>query len=136
MIHNAIEYGLMESYAEGYNMLKDGPFKNIDLIAAGKVWSNGSIIASLLNDLIVQALAENPELEGIDGFVAESGEAKWTLETARQHNIIMPTIQAALDVRLASQHGDVSFATKLLAAMRSKFGGHAINSPGTNKEQK
>ncbi len=127
MVHNAIEYGLMESYAEGYRMLKDGPFKSIDLAAAGEVWRHGSIISSLLNDLTVEALRENPELTGIDGFVAESGEARWTLEAAAQHNVAMPAVQAAMDVRLASQQGQISFATKLLAAMRNKFGGHAIN---------
>ena len=71
--------------------------------------------------------AENPELEGIEGYVAESGEARWTLETARDMNIPLPSIQASFDVRLASQKGETSFATKLLAAMRNKFGGHAIN---------
>lgn len=127
MVHNAIEYGLMESYAEGYHLLQDGPFKDIDLAAAGKVWSRGSIIGSLLNDLTVEALEENPKLEDIAGYVAESGEAKWALETADFHQINMPAIKAALDVRLASQQGKTSFATKLLAAMRNKFGGHALN---------
>jgi 6-phosphogluconate dehydrogenase len=129
MVHNAIEYGMMESYAEGYRMLKEGPFREIDLSAAAKVWQHGSIIESKLNELTFQALVENPELEGIDGVVAESGEARWTLETAKELNVPMPAVQAAFDVRLASQAGDVSFATKLLAAMRNKFGGHQINPP-------
>ncbi len=127
MVHNAIEYGLMESYAEGYRMLRDGPYSDIDLVAAGEVWKHGSIISSLLNDLTVEALRENPQLEGIEGAVAESGEARWTLETATGLGIEMPAVQAALDVRIASQQGSVNFATKLLAAMRNKFGGHAIN---------
>jgi 6-phosphogluconate dehydrogenase len=127
MVHNAIEYGMMESYAEGYRMLKDGPYKNIDLAAVGEVWQHGSIIESKLNELSVQALRENPALEGIDGVVAESGEARWTLETAKELNIPMPAIQAAFDVRLASQSGQTNFGTKLLAAMRNKFGGHQIN---------
>lgn len=127
MAHNAIEYGLMQSYAEGYHLLKDGPFKHIDLAAAGKVWNNGSIIGSLLNDLIVEALHENPELDGIAGYVAESGEAKWALETAEAEQIPMPAVKQALEVRLASQQGKISFATKLLAAMRNKFGGHELN---------
>lgn len=127
MVHNAIEYGVMESYAEGYRMLKEGPFKDIDLATAGEVWQHGSIIESKLNELCALALRENPKLEGIDGVVAESGEARWTLETAKVLGIEMPAVQAAFDVRIKSQAGQLSFATKLLAAMRNRFGGHAIN---------
>jgi 6-phosphogluconate dehydrogenase len=127
MTHNAIEYGIMESLAEGYRMLKDGPYDSIDLAAAGEVWQHHSVITSWLNELSRDALKENPELEGIDGFVAESGEARWTLEAAKDAGIPLPAIQSAFDVRLASQKGEVNFATKLLAAMRNKFGGHAIN---------
>lgn len=127
MVHNAIEYGMMESLAEGYRMLKEGPYKDLDLAAAGHVWQQGSIIASGLNGLTALALDENPYLEGIDGYVAESGEARWTLETAKEMNIPLQSIQAAFDVRVASQQGNTNFATKLLAAMRNKFGGHALN---------
>jgi 6-phosphogluconate dehydrogenase len=127
MVHNAIEYGLMESYAEGYRILKDGYYKNLDLAAAAEVWQHGSVIESLLNDLTLQALKENPELKGVEGVVAETGEARWTLETAKELGIPMPAIQSAFDVRLASQKGETNFATKLLAAMRAKFGGHDIN---------
>lgn len=127
MIHNAIEYGMMESLAEGYRMLKEGPYNNLDLGKAGDVWQKSSVVTSWLNDLTRQAITENPELEGIDGFVAETGETRWTLETADELAIQLPAIRAAFDVRLASQKGEVNFATKLLAAMRNKFGGHAIN---------
>lgn len=127
MVHNAIEYGMMQSLAEGYRALHEGPYPDIDLAKAGEVWKSGSVIASLLNDLATEALRENPTLEGIDGFVAENGEARWTLEVASQKGIAMPSIQASLDVRLASQQGETNFSTKLLAAMRNKFGGHAIN---------
>jgi 6-phosphogluconate dehydrogenase len=127
MVHNAIEYGMMESLAEGYRMLKEGPYADIDLAAAGKVWEQGSIIASKLNELTAQALVENPTLDGIDGYVAESGEARWALETARDLKIDLPSIQAAFDVRLASQKGQTSLTTRLLALMRNKFGGHNIN---------
>jgi len=128
MVHNAIEYGMMESLAEGYRMLKEGAYEHLDLAAAGDVWQNGSIVNSSLNMLTTQALHENPELEGIEGSVAESGEARWTLEYAKENNIPLPAIQAAFDVRLASQAGERTFATKLLAAMRNKFGGHNLNS--------
>lgn len=127
MTHNAIEYGIMESLAEGYHVLKAGPYKDLDLAAAGDVWQHHSVITSWLNELTRDALQENPTLDGIDGYVAENGEARWTLETANQLDIPMPAIQAALDVRVASQQGTVNFATKLLAAMRNKFGGHQLN---------
>jgi 6-phosphogluconate dehydrogenase len=127
MTHNAIEYGMMESLAEGYHMLKAGPFKGLDLAAAGEVWQHHSVVTSWLNELSRDALKGNPELEGIDGFVAESGEARWTLESAREHGLELPAIQAAFDVRLASQQGKTNFATKLLAAMRNAFGGHNLN---------
>lgn len=130
MVHNAIEYGMMEAYAEGYRMLKDGPAKGIDLAAAGSVWQHGSIVESLLNRLAAEAIAENPELTGIDGFVTESGETRWALESAHDAGIELPVIEASFDVRLRSQKGEVNFATKLLAAMRNKFGGHALNAKG------
>jgi 6-phosphogluconate dehydrogenase len=127
MTHNAIEYGMMESLAEGYRILKEGPYRNIDLAAAGEVWQHHSVITSWLNELSRDALKQNPELSGIEGFVAESGEARWTLEVAEDLKIETPAMQAAFDVRLASQKGEVNFATKLLAAMRNAFGGHKIN---------
>ena len=127
MVHNAIEYGMMESLAEGYRMLKEGAYAELDLAAAGEVWQHHSVITSWLNELSRDALRENPELTGIEGYVAESGEARWTLETAKQLNIPLPAIQTSFDVRLRSQQGDINFATKLLAAMRNKFGGHNLN---------
>lgn len=127
MTHNAIEYGMMESLAEGYRILKEGPYQNIDLAKAGDVWQKSSVITSTLNRLTAEALHENPTLDGIEGFVAENGETRWTLEIARERNIPMQSIQAAFDVRVASQKGETNFATKLLAAMRNKFGGHALN---------
>ncbi len=127
MVHNAIEYGMMESLAEGYRFLKDGPYGNLDLAAAGEVWQHHSVITSWLNQLCRDALKENPTLEGINGYVAENGEARWTLEVANSMNIGMPSIQSALDVRLASQKGEINFSTQLLAAMRNLFGGHALN---------
>ncbi len=127
MVHNAIEYGMMQSLAEGYRLLKEGPYPKLDLAGAGEVWQHHSVITSWLNELTRSALAENPELNGIDGFVAESGEARWALETAQKLDLPMPSIQSAFDVRLASQKGETNFTTKLLAAMRNKFGGHQLN---------
>lgn len=127
MVHNAIEYGMMESLAEGYRMLREGPYRDLDLAAAGAVWQRGSVVQSWLNELTRQALAENPQLAGIDGHVAESGETRWTIETAKDLGIPLPAIEASFDVRLASQRGETNFATQLLAAMRNKFGGHDLN---------
>jgi 6-phosphogluconate dehydrogenase len=127
MVHNAVEYGMMESLAEGYRILREGSYENLDLAATGELWQKGSIIASNLNQLAAEAFQENPALEGIDGYVAESGEARWTLEVAKERNIPMPSVQASFDVRVASQKGETNFATKVLAALRNKFGGHAIN---------
>jgi 6-phosphogluconate dehydrogenase len=127
MVHNAIEYGLMESLAEGYRMLKEGPYDNLSLADAGAVWQEASIIKSDLNQLAAEAMAENPNLDGIDGYVAESGEARWTLEVAEAKNIKLEAIQAALDVRINSQNGQTDFRTKMLAELRNKFGGHHLN---------
>lgn len=127
MTHNAIEYAMMQSLAEGYRVLKEGPFQGLDLAAAGEVWQHHSVITSWLNELASEALKENPNLEGIDGYVAENGEGRWTLETAKALNIDMPALEASLNVRTASRNGDISFTTKLLAAIRNKFGGHALN---------
>lgn len=130
MVHNAIEYGIMESYAEGFRMLKENDqFPTLDLSLASGVWQHGSIIASQLNELAGQILRSNPGLDGIDGYVAESGEARWTLEKAKELNLPMPDVQAAFDVRVASQKGETNFGTKLLAAMRNAFGGHDIGKP-------
>ncbi len=130
MVHNAIEYGMMQSLGEGYRMLHEGPYPALDLAAAGNVWQHHSVVESWLNELTRQAVAENPTLEGISGYVAESGEARWALETAEQLGFTLPAIQASFDVRKASQQGETNFATKIVAAQRNKFGGHNLNSEG------
>ncbi|MBC7764122.1 decarboxylating 6-phosphogluconate dehydrogenase [Microbacteriaceae bacterium] len=130
MIHNGIEYSIMQSYAEGYDLLKYGPLPEIDLATVAKIWQKGSIIQSTLNGLIEKILGDNPQLDGIDGYVDASGEGAWTLEAARDAGIKMPALEQAVAVRTASQQGSIFFATKLLAAMRHSFGGHSINSRG------
>lgn len=128
MIHNGIEYGLMEAYAEGYHLLKDGQeFPGLDLARICEIWQHGSIISSHLNGIAGEILHANPELTGIDGYVAESGEARWTVETGRAQTIPLPVIEASLQVRIDSQAGKTHFGTKLLAAMRNVFGGHPVN---------
>lgn len=130
MVHNAIEYGMMESLGEGFRMLKDGPYSGLDLAAAADVWQHHSVISSWLTELSRDALRENPDLTGISGYVAESGEARWALEAAKDAGITLPAIQAAFDVRVASQKGKTNFATKVVAAQRNKFGGHNLNGEG------
>jgi 6-phosphogluconate dehydrogenase len=127
MVHNAIEYGMMESLAEGYHLLKDGPYKNLDLYKAGSVWQHHSVITSWLNELTRDILKENPNQNEVEGVVVESGEARWALEVAKDFNIETKAIQVSFDVRLDSQKGKINFATKLLASMRNAFGGHKIN---------
>jgi len=127
MVHNAIEYGMMESLAEGYQLLKEGPYKNLDLYKASVVWQHHSVITSWLNELTRDILKDNPNQEGVLGSVVESGEARWALEVAKEFNVETKAIQASFDVRIDSQKGKVNFATKLLSSMRNAFGGHKIN---------
>ena len=130
MVHNGIEYSMMQGLVEGYHVLKEGPYKNLNLGAAGNVWQHHSVITSWLNELAASALTESPNLDGVEGYVAENGEGRWTLETAAEFGIPAPALQAALDTRAASRDGQVSFATQLLAAIRNKFGGHNLNGEG------
>lgn len=129
MVHNAIEYGMMESLAEGYHLLQAGPYEGLDLPHIAQLWQHGSIVESKLNGLVAVALKDSPTLADVDGYVAESGEARWALEVAHKEEVPMPAIQKAHDVRLASEAGDTNFATKLLAALRNRFGGHTVNRP-------
>jgi 6-phosphogluconate dehydrogenase len=127
MTHNAIEYGMMESLSEGYRLLKEGPYKNLNLEFAARVWQKHSVVTSWLNELILQIMTENPNLDGIEGTVAHTGEATWALEVANDLGIAMPAINDSLRVRIQSENGQTNYSTKLLAAIRNKFGGHKIN---------
>src|SRR3989339_239923 len=127
MVHNAIEYGMMQSLAEGYHILKEGPYKDIDLYKAGEVWQHHSVITSWLNELTRDIMKVNPNQDGVEGKVTESGEARWALEVAKEFNIETRAIQSSFDVRLDSQKGLVNYATKLVASMRNAFGGHKRN---------
>lgn len=127
MVHNAIEYGMMESLAEGYRILHEGPIKNINLAEVGRVWQQSSVIESTLNGLAADIMAEDQSLSSASGYVAENGEARWTLEAAKECGVELPAIQAALEVRVNSENGQTNYATKLLAELRNKFGGHKLN---------
>ena len=126
MVHNAIEYGVMESYAEGYRLLQEGPIRQLDLAAIADVWQRGSIIASSLNGMAGDILRKHPLLEHTDGTVMGTGEAAWALEVAEAAGVEMPAIQASANVRQKSQAGTITFGTRLLAALRYAFGGHPL----------
>ncbi len=125
MIHNGIEYGMMEAYAEGFEILKAKESFDLDLHQIAEIWRFGSVIRSWLLDLTARALEENPTLEGIDDWVDDSGEGRWTVFEAIDLDIPAPVITLALQSRLVSRMEE-SFAHKLLAAMRNQFGGHAV----------
>ncbi len=125
MVHNGIEYGLLEAYAEGFNLLKHGDYKDLDVAAIAHTWNHGAIISSQLLAISEYALMQK-NLEHTSGVIAESGTARWTIENAEKNNIPVPVIKDSLHVRLESQKGKVSFATRYIALMRHLFGGHKI----------
>ena len=124
MIHNGIEYGLMQAYAEGFNILRGAPAPyRFDAAEIAELWRRGSVVGSWLLDLTAQALAEDPELENYSGNVSDSGEGRWTVNAAVEAAVPAPVLTAALYARFESR-GQASYAGKLLSAMRKKFGGH------------
>jgi 6-phosphogluconate dehydrogenase len=124
MVHNGIEYGLMQAYAEGFELLAASDVVS-DVPATIKAWSRGTVVRSWLLDLLVRALEEDPELEGLRGHVTDSGEGRWTVEESINNAVPTPVITAALFARFASRQDD-SPAMKAVAALRNQFGGHAV----------
>ena len=125
MVHNGIEYGLMQAYAEGFALLKDHPDFDLDLGAIAGTWMQGSVVRSWLLELMRDFLAEDPSLAGAAPVVADSGEGRWTARESIDRGVPTPVITAALMQRFASQGRD-DFANRLLATLRNRFGGHAI----------
>jgi 6-phosphogluconate dehydrogenase len=125
MVHNGIEYGLMQAYAEGFAVLQAKSEFAIDLHQVAEVWRYGSVVRSWLLELTEAALAENPTLAGIQPWVADSGEGRWTVTEAMDLNIPAPIITLSLQQRLRSREAD-PFTERLLAMMRNKFGGHDV----------
>ena len=125
MVHNGIEYGLMQAYAEGFEIMRAKEEFSLDLHQVAELWRYGSVVRSWLLDLTANALAENPHLDGIKDWVADSGEGRWTVFEAIDLDVPAPVITQALQARFVSRQEE-SFAAKLLAAMRKQFGGHAI----------
>jgi 6-phosphogluconate dehydrogenase len=125
MIHNGVEYGLMQVYAEGFSLLQGKSEFGFDLAAVAQMWQDGSVIRSWLLELTAQFLAADQQLDGIEPYVADSGEGRWTVNESIAQGVPAPAIATALMARFASQ-GKVEFGNKMLAMMRKGFGGHAI----------
>jgi len=125
MVHNGIEYGLMQAYAEGFSILQHKNEFKLDLHQIAEIWRYGSVVRSWLLDLTANALEKNPTLKGIAPYVADSGEGRWTVADAIELGVSAPVITLSLLERLRSRDND-SFSDKLLAAMRNQFGGHEI----------
>ena len=124
MVHNGIEYGMMQAYAEGFELL-DATQWDLDLAAIADLWNQGSVVRSWLLELAADALEKDPGLEKITGYVEDTGEGRWTVEQAIRHSVPMPAISAALFMRFRSRQDD-TFSGKVLAALRNEFGGHAV----------
>lgn len=125
MVHNGIEYGLMQAYAEGFEILKAKEDFDLDLHQIAQIWRYGSVVRSWLLDLTAAALEQDQDLADIRGWVADSGEGRWTVAEAIDEDVPAPVITLSLLMRLVSRQ-DKSYAAKLLAAMRNQFGGHAV----------
>jgi 6-phosphogluconate dehydrogenase len=130
MVHNGIEYGLLQAYAEGFEILRGSKeFPSLDLRAIAELWRHGSVVRSWLLDLAARALAEDPGLERIKGYVEDSGEGRWTILEAIREDVPAPVTALSLFARLASRQDD-SFAMRMIAALRKQFGGHAVKGEG------
>ncbi|MGZ6124611.1 MAG: phosphogluconate dehydrogenase (NAD(+)-dependent, decarboxylating), partial [Myxococcales bacterium] len=125
MVHNGIEYGLMTAYAEGFEILKTSPFGHLDLPKIAGIWRYGSVVRSWLLELLHDALEKDPGLDGLRGYVEDSGEGRWTVQAAIDQNVPAPVITLALQMRIASRQEE-SFSAKVQAALRNEFGGHAV----------
>ncbi|HKS82477.1 MAG TPA: decarboxylating 6-phosphogluconate dehydrogenase [Candidatus Acidoferrales bacterium] len=125
MVHNGIEYGIMQAYAEGLDLLRHRKEFGLNLLQISEIWQFGSVIRSWLLDLTVEALSKNPTLDGIGAYVTDSGEGRWTAMEGIDLGVPLPVITGALDARFRSQDTE-PFANKLLAMMRHEFGGHAV----------
>jgi 6-phosphogluconate dehydrogenase len=128
MIHNGIEYGLMQAYAEGFELLEASELVT-DVPATIRAWQRGTVVRSWLLDLLINALDSDPELDDLRGYVEDSGEGRWTVQEAINHSVPAPVISAALFARFASRQED-SPAMRAVAALRNQFGGHAVHTAG------
>jgi 6-phosphogluconate dehydrogenase len=141
MVHNGIEYGLMQAYAEGFDIFRNAASKDLpedhryelNIADIAEVWRRGSVVSSWLLDLTAMALAENPTLSEYTGFVQDSGEGRWTIQAAIEEAVPAEVLSAALYARFRSRQQH-TFAEKILSAMRQKFGGHVEPQPAAAKK--
>ncbi len=124
MVHNGIEYALMQSYAEGFEIMKTAPFA-LDLHKIASIWGRGSVVRSWLLELLEAALSQDSDLKSIKGWVEDSGEGRWTVQASIDQNVPAPAITLSLQARFRSRQ-DESYGAKILAALRNQFGGHAV----------
>jgi len=125
MVHNGIEYGLLQAYAEGYEILHASQDFTLDLGQIAKLWNHGSVVRSWLNELAERALSRDAQLATVKGYVEDSGEGRWTVEEAMRLDVAAPVITLSLLARLRSRQEE-SFGAKVIAALRNEFGGHAV----------
>jgi 6-phosphogluconate dehydrogenase len=126
MVHNGIEYGLLQAYAEGYEVLAASKkYPELDLHAIAELWQHGSVVRSWLNELAASAFARDARLDKLKGYVADSGEGRWTVAEAIEEDVPAPVITLSLIMRLRSRQQD-TFSGKVIAALRNEFGGHAV----------
>ena len=126
MVHNGVEYAMMQSYGEGYEILQSSRlFPDLDLQKIAELWQHGSVVRSWLNELAVDAFRKDPKLSKLKGYVSDSGEGRWTVQEAIDIDVPAPVITLSLLMRLRSRQDD-SFGAKVLAALRNEFGGHAV----------
>lgn len=128
MVHNGIEYGLLQAYAEGFSLIKNGQFKNehLDLEKIAALWNHGSVIRAWILDLVQNIMKEDQDLDGIKGNVAATGMGLWTVEQGYKSDVPVPVIEAALAVREWSEETGGNYATKIVAMLRNQFGGHSV----------
>ena len=125
MVHNGIEYGLLQAYGEGFEALAAYPHAELDLEKIAELWTHGAVVRSWLLELLVRAFAEDPRLDGIRGYVDDSGMGRWTVDFGVEQAVPLPAITAALFARFGSRQDD-SFGAKVVAALRNQFGGHPV----------
>jgi len=134
MVHNGIEYGMMAAYGEGFSILKASPYGDgLDLAEVSHLWNRGSVVRSWLLELAEEAFRKDPGLDGLQGYVEDSGEGRWTVQQAVESGVPAPVMAAALFQRFRSRLAD-SFGDKVLAALRNEFGGHAVVPAGERKK--
>jgi 6-phosphogluconate dehydrogenase len=128
MVHNGIEYGLMQAYGEGFELLKASPWE-LDLAAIADLWNQGSVVRSWLLELAADAFGKDPQLDELKGYVEDTGEGRWTVQQSIELGVPLPVIALSLYTRFRSRQDD-SFSAKVLAALRNEFGGHAVKKGG------